>query len=399
MKSHWLNWLWLTWKDWMFRVRQPGRWMTVELENVPIAPIEELLMRWAGGSIWRGGPQLTSQHPKCPGLMHYRGNELASDPVRNLKGRKRWPVVQERLFWCGPIVSHFGHQLGEFGGRILLSSLDLRHGALLFIHPEGDRQLKELLTWQQDWIQFLNPSRKDVIIRKGRFQANRLVVVPQQQRLGECPSPKLLQALTQQGRYLNAAPIEQIVVLSRVHHSGSRDGASLRGAVAGEAAFDTWMERRGALVLYPEQLPFIEQLKLLHNATKLVVAEGSALHTLELLGWQPNKQLVVIARRPLWAGMEQPLRSRFPRLQWIDAVENMWWQEPSNPRVKGLAQLNWHKVLSHLNREFNLSISTIDVKYLEQASHDQLDEIKTKCELKKLDCTGADRRPLRAGGW
>ena len=71
--------------------------------------------------------------------------------------------------------------------------------------------------------------------------------------------------------------------------SVARDQPTLRGSVAGEVAFDAWMRRQGARIVYPETLPLETQLELLHTTRHLIVAEGSALHALELIGRQPRK--------------------------------------------------------------------------------------------------------------
>ena len=55
------DWTKLILYNWLFGIRQPGKWQTMTLKNVPVAPVEELLMRWAGGSVWRG------PYRKCPG--------------------------------------------------------------------------------------------------------------------------------------------------------------------------------------------------------------------------------------------------------------------------------------------------------------------------------------------
>ena len=88
-------------------------------------------------------------HPLCPGLRHYRGDEPADDPAQRMDSADQWPVESGRMFWCGPIVDHFGHQLGEFGGRVLLASLDSRPGHLLFLHPDGDQAFDQLTSWQR----------------------------------------------------------------------------------------------------------------------------------------------------------------------------------------------------------------------------------------------------------
>ena len=79
-----------------------------------------------------------------------------------------------------PIVDYFGHQLGEYGGRQLLSSLDQRNGQLLFLHPCEDLYFRQLLNWQKAWIRYLNPTDKTVCIRYGAFHARELVVIPLQ---------------------------------------------------------------------------------------------------------------------------------------------------------------------------------------------------------------------------
>lgn len=394
-----LDWLALIRADQNFRRQQAGPWHRMTLHNVPIAPIEEILRRWAGGSIWRGGPQLQSNHPVCPALDHFRGDCAVGDPALQMDNAMRWPVHRGRLFWCGPLVSHFGHQLGEFGGRVLMASLDPRPGTLLFLHPEGELRVDELPTWQQIWLCHLNPTNKPILIQGGGLRAKRLVVVPQQQRLGCPPTPAHLLALTMRGRSLNQAPIEELVVLSRARYAPAMDQASMRGAVAGEAAFDAWLTSQGARVVYPETLPFKEQLILLQNSRRLIVMEGSALHALELIGRQPNKQVVVIARRPLWAGMDQPLSSRFPRLQWIDAVQELYWQAPANPRVKGIARLDWSVVLQSLNKAFGLPMLTDTIARLNTASNRQLQHLNATLPLHHQVCESADRRPQRAGGW
>jgi hypothetical protein len=302
---HWLN---LSIADWNFRLKQrPFLRRRTTLRNVIVAPIEEMLMRWAGGSIWRGGPQQPPGRP-CSALNHYRGNQAVSDPAQALDGAEGWPMETKRLFWCGPLVNHFGHQLGEFGGRVLMASLDHRQGTLLFLHPDSNQSMTTLLAWQQAWIRFLNPGRKPILISSGGFRAQELVIIPEHQRLGQAPNPSYLTALTRRGQTLTAAAIHNIVVFSRTRFAPGTDPRRLHGSVAGEHQFDAWMASQGAQIIFPETLSLDDQLRLLHNAKRLVIAEGSALHALELIGWQPEKQVAVIARRPLWKGMDRPLR-------------------------------------------------------------------------------------------
>ena len=336
-------------------------------------------------------------HPHCPALRHYRGDEPADDPAQQMDSANQWPLESGRLFWCGPIVHHFGHQLGEFGGRILLASLDPRPGQLLFLHPDGDQPFNKLTSWQQAWIRHLNPTNKPVLIRGGGFRARELVVIPQQQRLGCSPTPHHLHALGRLKR--SASSVNEVVVLSRCRYAAGRDQPSLRGSVAGEAALDAWMQRQGARIVYPEILPLEEQLNLLHITQHLIVAEGSALHLLELMGRQPDKTVTVIARRPLWPGMERPLQSRFPQLRWIDAVQALHWLPPANPRVKGVAQLDWRQLTDELNIRFGWAATADDIQGLEDSANQQLAHLHRTLPLQSQRCTTNERTRLRAGGW
>lgn len=335
-------------------------------------------------------------HPICPGLRHYRGEEPADDPAKQMESADQWPVENGRLFWCGPIVQHFGHQIGEFGGRVLLSSMDPKPGHLLFLHPDGDRDFRELSEWQQAWIKYMNPNKKPVTIRGGKFRASRLVVVPQQQRLGCAPSPRQLLAL---GRSSCSKLANKVVVLSRSRYASARDEETLRGSIAGEAALDEYMRRRGAEVIYPETITLDEQIDILTKTKHLVVAEGSALHALELLGRQPEKVVTVIARRPLWKGMERPMRYRFPKLVWIDAVEELHWLPPGNERVKGLAKIDWEKLIKELNKQHGWIASTQEIDQLRKASNMQIEKLHNALPMRTRICTEDDRTAIRAGGW
>jgi hypothetical protein len=389
--------------DWRFRSSLPARWQRCTLKDVPIARVEELLMRWAGGSVWRGGPQAALVGTPCLAAEHFRGKTLASNPALEMGSWQQWPRRRGRLFWCGPIVDHFGHQLGEFGGRVLLASLDPRPGTLLFLHPDPGAGWGQLKSWQRAWINYLNPRRKSVVVCAGGFVAESLVVIPQQQRLGELPTALHWLALSWRSSQIQvrgeSEGVREVLVLSRAQHSPALDAGKLRGSVAGEQAFDRIMFQRGAKVLYPEQLSFAEQLRLLHNASTVVIAEGSALHTLELLGYQPEKQVIVIARRPLWPGMEQPLQCRFPKLEWIDAVDELWWLEPANPRVKGLAMLNWQSALGRLGTALGWSFSAAEALSLQKAAREQLECLRGNSQMQMEHCGAEHRQAQRAGGW
>ena len=59
------------------------------------------------------------------------------------------------------------------------------------------------------------------------------------------------------------------------------------GAFAAEILLEMVLQERGVRVVHPETLPLEEQLSIYLGADALIVAEGSAQHGLELLGYHP----------------------------------------------------------------------------------------------------------------
>ena len=382
-----------------FRSLQPDRFRWKWLQDVPIAPIEELLQRHAGGSVWRGGPQ-PPPHQPCTALEQFRGDEQVSQPARRLEDWRSWPLLEPAVAWCGPLCHHYGHQLTDFGSRVLLASLHPRATALLFLHPQPGIQVRDLPAWQQAWIRYLNPAEKPVLIHHGGVRARRLLAIPQQQRLGRPPTLTLLKALSWRSRSLAGPADDQLLVLSRQQHCGTTPAGALKGSIAGAAAFEALLANRGARVLAPETLPLEQQLQLLHRARRIVIPEGSAMHTLELLGHDRSKQVVVIARRPLWPDQLWPLKLRFPQLVWIDAVEELHWLPPANPRVKGMAVLDWQPVLAQLAAHLGLDFNATDGHQLNSTAAEQLRILQQAVPgLTHKTRRCLDRQPATIGGW
>ena len=109
--------------------------------------------------------------------------------------------------------------------------------------------------------------------------------------------------------------------------------------------------------------------------------------------------MTVIARRPLWPGMDRPLKSRFPQLNWIDVVVAMHWLPPANPRVKGIAQLDWEQLTAELCKRFNWNATEDDISDLKHSANKQLSVLRQKLPLQTQQCQANDRLALRAGGW
>ena len=85
------------------------------LKNVPVAPVEELLMRWA--KCMERGPTENAWHLRCAGLRHYRGEQPIDDRALDLDNINQWLLEKGQLFWCGPIVDHLDTSWENSGSR------------------------------------------------------------------------------------------------------------------------------------------------------------------------------------------------------------------------------------------------------------------------------------------
>ncbi|MBE9197253.1 glycosyltransferase family 61 protein, partial [Synechocystis sp. LEGE 06083] len=69
-----------------------------------------------------------------------------------------------------------------------------------------------------------------------------------------------------------------------------------KGMVAGEAALEKELKNNGYYIVYPEKMPFYDQLKVMRGADVVVGVSGSALHNIIFLD-EPPKKIIEIQRR------------------------------------------------------------------------------------------------------
>lgn len=348
------------------------RWGSVQLRRWPVQPFLDLLNRPAGGHAYCGGP-LFSDLSDTPGLRHFRGERCIDDPLLahpcHHDGSNTWPVRRERLFWCGPVCHHFGHQIADFGSRALLASLDQKGGSLLWqrFGPGSDRPLQP---WQRQLLDYINPGQKPIVWLDQPIRAERLVVIPQQARMRAAPTVAHLVALTWLETRLPPIPPIPWLYVSRTRFAPCFDRAGLKGGFAGELQLETLLAERGVVVLHPHECSVEEQLCHYRAARVVVVAEGSAQHGLELLGYDDSKKVVVICRRPQLPGMALPLQARFPQAVFVQLVQQLWAAEGDVP-WNGLAVLRMAPLIRAL-AQAGLPMSLEDAALLEGAAQLQL---------------------------
>ena len=309
-------------------------------------PFLELQRGPAGGSSYKGGAIHCAETLE-PALRHFRGDRCIDNPVFPSEDiLQSTPLKSGNWFWCGPLCHHFGHQIADFGSRVLLSSLDWRPGFLLWMRRNHEHS-SELQPWEQFILDYLNPAGKPVVIESEAIRVKNLVVYPQQARMHASPTLAHLEALTLLQLQLEPVDVADVVYISRSQVAPCTNSSDLLGAYAGELAFEHVLASKGVQVLHPENLSVKEQLKIYKSARSLIVAEGSAQHGLELLGYDQSKNVIVICRRPQKEELQLPLKARFPKTDFVEVLRTFY-KAPGAVPWKALAVLAWDNVAQSL---------------------------------------------------
>ena len=80
-------------------------------------------------------------------------------------------------------------------------------------------------------------------------------------------------------------------------------------------------------------------------------------------------------------------------------MQALHWLPPANPRVKGVAHLDWGQLTTALNARFGWDATPNDITDLEEAANAQLAHLHQTLPMQTKSCNADDRKPLRAGGW
>lgn len=268
--------------------------------------------RYEGGPLWpnfanqRDARQCRAGHPMD------RPPEAPDGPVSRLPGR---------FAWGGGIVPHFGHQLLDHSMRL---------GPMLLAEPDasfvfachartGIRSWEDTPTFFKEIAKWHRLDNRRVHIVQEPTQIETLVVAPQavQPGLGRPPADGYMDYLdTLVERHQVRGPRTGVVYVSR---------SQLPYHYAGEGYFEGVLQDAGVRIVYPEHLPLIEQLRCYCGSEVLVMAEGSALHGLHLLGRAAVGHVRVVQRRlgTFRAWLEPALRTRTESIEFVNALRGV----------------------------------------------------------------------------
>ncbi len=283
--------------------------------DVVVTPTDSIIGRreeaeFQGGPLWPDfEAQVEARH--CRGLKPTPFDTAPAMPDR----------VSETLreaIWCGPVCPHFGHAIADFATRITEAAHQMPGLPLLFTIWR-DHGGQRPAFFDGILAQFGVPMER-VLLLDVPARAARLHVLPQAERLNG-PRPRrayldLLDRHTPSDRDPDLAEATIFVSRSKVHPK------TLSGRLAGEAYLDEVFAAAGMRVIYPEELPLAEQLRIYRSARRLVFSEGSAVHALQLLG-RISAQVVVLNRRTGSRMARNALAARVDDPLWLDAVAGL----------------------------------------------------------------------------
>ena len=281
-------------------------------ENVPVTPYQYLLKV---GVVPKGGP-----------IWPDWSNQLEARHCRNLTPIDDCPEHPQRICyhfnepaaWCGGIVKHFGHQIADFSTRILHTRSAHPKVKLLFSTWEDWGQYKtfnKTPAFFRAILDWYNIGPDDIEIIMEPTLVRELMVAPQAEQLYNYgPSSEYLDLIDEHvEQRLRRKPKQRAIFVSRA-------GTSVH--FAGEAYIENLMQEAGIKVIRPETMPLEEQLAEYEASEQLIFTEGSALHSLQLLG-RAIDHIHVLVRRPGCRIAENLLNVRAKSLSYIEVAQGV----------------------------------------------------------------------------
>jgi hypothetical protein len=290
----------------------------LDFRDVVVTPFTDLLDSWLGGGRLdhKGGPAWPDWDSQTS-ARHCRNGvpiDVEPDPAAPVA------TIEGPLAWGGPVVRHFGHQVGDFSMRLLPTARALPGVPIAFAssprHKIAPGAPPDYFWGILDW---LGIPRADALFVSEPMLVRRLSVLPQAEQIGG-PGP-------------DAATLDMFDdLVDRRLGKVARTGAVYvsRAAQVARFAAELHLEQAfaaaGVTIIRPEDFPLgsIDLLPVYASAGVLIFAEGSALHATQFLG-RGLGDIVIINRLkapvphwlPLWRTSLEP---RVRSLSYVEAT-------------------------------------------------------------------------------
>lgn len=281
--------------------------------NVLITPYEELLNTPSGLSDHRGGPLWPMWDSQV--LARHCRNRVPVDIVPTEVEAEA--VYDGKMAWMGPIVGHYGHMIADFSMRMLPTVTYEKNAVLAF----GKHKHNTFNTIDGapafvgsilDWFDV--PRDRTVIIEQPTLAAE-IVVYGQQEQLDNIgPSADYLDLLDALSEKKLGSPVKNGRIFV------SRAGQPIR--FAGESYLEFVLGEMNVRTVRPENISLREQLEIYRSAEILLFSEGSALHSLQLLG-RGLGDIFILTRRPGARMITNSLSARAESVRYSDVVKTL----------------------------------------------------------------------------
>jgi capsular polysaccharide biosynthesis protein len=209
---------------------------------------------------------------------------------------RRLPPDDRPHLFAGILFNHFGHFLLESLGRLWAVAAAAYNMPVVFQPMWGSPDLRNPNHYVSATLAELgvSPDRIRVLTTPQRF--SNLLVPPQLYGFYHMrdPDARVLEFFARAGQEdeldTGRDPASSMLYVSR-----SRIDIKL-GRIAGEEIFEAYLRTQGYEVMYPESLPFPEQLRRYRRAKRIIFCEGSAVHS-AILYRGTSAKIGVILRR------------------------------------------------------------------------------------------------------
>ena len=329
-------------------------------------PFSELLdVQW-GGSVHRGGPSWPDWDDQVAARHCQRGTPIDDQPEL----AEPTSIIDRHIAWGGPITRHFGHQVADFSMRLLDTTDNLPGVAIAFAsHPrEGIDSIATAPAFFRDTLAWLGIAASDAFLIREPTVARGLSVAPQAEQIhGPGPSAAHLDRLDSLmgRRLLNREELTACTCLAQANTRGlrakpSRGCAPSRRRHRDQAGNATAARSAGAYA----------------GADRIIFAEGSAVHAVNLLGSSLGDVLIINRR----AGRDLGIESLIPRARsvfYVEAVASLvhGLRPSAQPAIEaGLTMLDVETLMTALAGAVPRLADHLDRRaFLEAQANDALD--------------------------
>ncbi len=252
--------------------------------DIKCSPIIELLATPTGGREHVAGPHFPDFDSQTL-FRHRRGNNQPIDSLPPDFNKDSAKKLDGYYLYGGCIVDHYGHFISEFIHRLIPGIHDFPNSKILFCTNGEFQKVPKFVT---DLFEFFGILDRVYYLYEDSIVSN-LIVYPQAEYIGSAsPTAEYIDLLTSHAR----TKLERKDGNSKVFVSRSRQKIRF----VAEEFLDYFFAQLGFLVFYPEEHTLLNQLNVYSNADVLFFSEGSALHTLQIIG-KIRADVYVISRR------------------------------------------------------------------------------------------------------